>query len=1431
MRRMGMAIGLLLVIASAGVRTIAVARGRGGGGMSRSIAMLVAAAVVVLVACAGVGGADEGLVAEWHFDEGSGSVLEDSSGNGNDGTIYGATWVDGKYGKALSFDGVNDYVDCGNDDSLSWGSADYSICAWVKRAGDFGYVNVIVGKHVGWGDYRGWYLRFGIPGGTNKLEFNNNYDSSWNGNGVVKSDEEYTDQNWHYICGVLDGGNNKVRLYVDAIEIENDAGSNTYDINNSASLWIGAKSNGEYFNGIIDEVRIYNRALTANEIKELYEHHKPTLTITSPTAGTIVSTPTIVVTGTASDPSGIASVTVNGAPATGTTSWSAEVALVKGENTLTVIATNTTGGSTTKTVTVTYTPLTAPPSVTLSTTLSSSYTVGEPVVIGISVENTGTTPTDATIGVTTTSGFSETRTVTIAAASTHSENFNLEGTSGGSYTATVNLYVDSALLDSSSKSFTVRDPSAVKIADDNAETLKITAINEFDEMAEIPASASSSMIYDFGFNALQEYVGDHLGTATGEVQKESGGSISDSDVQEITDSADSTIATIESGISGDVSKLIVQQIEKKLPDVDLPKDIDIFDLKGSVTAEVYGRVKNAFEDAFTKMLKKKVVKPMLTDGEEKKVEQRDGEFDSYLASTPFSLTTDEETKLRQRFNEGCGAVSSVTESKALFTVGPYSVPLVGEVSYAVTLGEEKNKFEEIDRLGVLLKSAISALVVTSVVFTFLVSVLGTGGALLLPLISAIPHIIVFLKTIIFTMVPVAKAFLIAGMFATVSVVAPEVTLQHDTTLDTVEDILTDIMASQPQAYAVNISGVTTTASYIGQPSSVTVKLNNEEHTKVQPITEIMVFSPDGRIIDIQRQDPQIASHSSTEITRNLHIPSKSGTYNVLGMVHAGGIATSIARQRMTVTKPSLDVNISTDSRIYNPGDTIEITANFTNNEPASEIGNLTYIIEVINTTTVDADMMVLGASSSQAKTLSFTPAEEGSYVAAATLLLGFTEVASETIGFSVGSGEGLVVNTAVEDLYAPEADVILPVTIENVGTVHTSSTVNLTTFDELGDFSVVYSSEIAVSLDAGASTTMQATVLPDAPPGIYRTIIRAGDYSAQSVGYTVTANGTLFTLLDTDKLYYNHTEAVNINVTTNDVMFNATNASVNVSVTCPNGTVVNPAVFGSGGRYNATFCPASNGTYRIAASSQKAGFRTYDDETFVIVGARSTLNANLPTNNLTFNQTVFFECNITNERGIAVEGAIVTLTGCEINTTALSDEAGVVSFVITPNATGVVMFTAGKGGFSEFMSTIYVFNPSEKVIFDAGESKNPYPSIFGTHNGTITPNQTITVHKLYTYPCKGTGGHTEYVKFWNLTWNVTANWNGYRGDWHNVSFNESFTLVKGETYNYTFRTGSYPQIHHTPARPTANGWINCSEFVDANGRVYYDWIPAIKLYF
>ncbi len=146
-------------------------------------------------------------------------------------------------------------------------------------------------------------------------------------------------------------------------------------------------------------------------------------------------------------------------------------------------------------------------------------------------------------------------------------------------------------------------------------------------------------------------------------------------------------------------------------------------------------------------------------------------------------------------------------------------------------------------------------------------------------------------------------------------------------------------------------------------------------------------------------------------------------------------------------------------------------------------------------------------------------------------------------------------------------------------------------------------------------------------------------------------------------------------------------------------------------------------------------------------------------------------------------------------------------------------------------TTSGVPTPTPPPVFDTEAPANPYPSIAGIHNGTITPNKKIEVSMLYTYPCAGTGGHSKYVKIWNNSdWNVTARWEGYSGDWRNISFGDSFTLEEGETYNYTIRTGSYPQIHHTDNLSTLCGVITCSEFIDANGKEYNHWIPAIKLF-
>ena len=160
----------------------------------------------------------------------------------------------------------------------------------------------------------------------------------------------------------------------------------------------------------------------------------------------------------------------------------------------------------------------------------------------------------------------------------------------------------------------------------------------------------------------------------------------------------------------------------------------------------------------------------------------------------------------------------------------------------------------------------------------------------------------------------------------------------------------------------------------------------------------------------------------------------------------------------------------------------------------------------------------------------------------------------------------------------------------------------------------------------------------------------------------------------------------------------------------------------------------------------------------------------------------------------------------------------------------VTLIVTDDGGATDITGNEVAVASQGDNDFDTRQSDNPYPSIPGTHTGTITPSQDLTVQKLYTYPCAGTGGHTEYVRIYGNGKDESASKTGYKEDEWAITFDSSFLLEAGKTYNYVIETGSYPQIHHTAALQTYNGWLNCTKFTDANGKEYDDWIPAIQLF-
>ncbi|MCK4735632.1 MAG: hypothetical protein KAT65_24470 [Methanophagales archaeon] len=258
-----------------------------------------------------------------------------------------------------------------------------------------------------------------------------------------------------------------------------------------------------------------------------------------------------------------------------------------------------------------------------------------------------------------------------------------------------------------------------------------------------------------------------------------------------------------------------------------------------------------------------------------------------------------------------------------------------------------------------------------------------------------------------------------------------------------------------------------------------------------------------------------------------------------------------------------------------------------------------------------------------------------------------------------------------------------------------------------------------------------------------------------------------------------------VNVTITDqynrvISDNGTNEILNATVISTNGTK--------------TFYLPANLTYNVNVCA-------YDVGNF-------TLTKFAPVTNETAVITVFEDIAITNKTKAALE-----IEPNEMDQTMDIDY----------NGDGVM----DEVKYPDVNETITVSSPS--AIFDTGTSEKPYPSISGTHTGKIKPNHDVNVTKMYTYPCAGTGGHSESVRIWGESVDVSGTWDGYTSDWHNITFSEQVTLLAGHTYNYSICTGSYPQIHHTANLSTPTGFMTCSEFVDGNGKRYKEGVPAIKL--
>jgi hypothetical protein len=207
-----------------------------------------------------------GLVGYWNFDEGSGTIANDLSGNNNDGTIFdgatpGATWTSsGVYGGALSFDGTNDYVLVPDDDSLDLSSG-MTIAAWINSGSTSG-ARVIAAK---WDDNIGQHSYiFKDHDASSNLRI-----ELW-GLADIAGGTAIATGSWIHVAATFDSST--VKLYYNGAEDASAVRIGSIPASASA-LRIGAVATGgtitQNFMGLMDEVYIYDRALSVDEINTL----------------------------------------------------------------------------------------------------------------------------------------------------------------------------------------------------------------------------------------------------------------------------------------------------------------------------------------------------------------------------------------------------------------------------------------------------------------------------------------------------------------------------------------------------------------------------------------------------------------------------------------------------------------------------------------------------------------------------------------------------------------------------------------------------------------------------------------------------------------------------------------------------------------------------------------------------------------------------------------------------------------------------------------------------------------------------------------------------------------------------------------------------------------------------------------------------------
>ncbi|MCC7173981.1 MAG: IPT/TIG domain-containing protein, partial [Bryobacterales bacterium] len=234
------------------------------------------------------------LLAAYNMDEGGGAVLHDRSGNANDGSLLnGVAWTTGRYGTAISLDGVNDYVQMPNSPALELSGKNLTLEFWANvQSGGTAWDYVILNKPWNSGQMNYPYYQYGVEFYGSSREFVFFFGGAF-GYREFRMAASY--DTWHHVAFTYDGSN--VRGYLNGVQRFSTPETESLTVRGT-NLLLGVDGQLQQpFKGRLDDLRIYSRALSAAEIQAdmntpVASAGAPAITGFSPTsgpAGTVVT--------------------------------------------------------------------------------------------------------------------------------------------------------------------------------------------------------------------------------------------------------------------------------------------------------------------------------------------------------------------------------------------------------------------------------------------------------------------------------------------------------------------------------------------------------------------------------------------------------------------------------------------------------------------------------------------------------------------------------------------------------------------------------------------------------------------------------------------------------------------------------------------------------------------------------------------------------------------------------------------------------------------------------------------------------------------------------------------------------------------------------------------------------------------------------------